>query len=320
MIPERHFQVIRLLPHLQHLDLQLESDGSWSESTLGPLKNMTALTSLSLTICEPKGPLLVSPLLAQLTQLQDLCLECEDPLYDDISQAHLMQTVSKLIGLNTLGLFHMVQNIPAELERLPSLTHLKLGGLFWDDPNFAIPPSFGMCIQLRRICLSLFLGVCHEAWQMICNSLLLLPRLDALDVMHVDLSKVQPSSWALPSTLTSLNLSFCKMRMFPAALCRLPQLQHLTVRDWDRDQDLQLASFPTGPYLRNLRCLNIHGLKFGTGPEALRDAVRLQKFSITSRRSLGPLWTNSVLQQLVPGGCSIVLIDGEDGQAGHLQT
>ena len=69
MTPERHLHAIELVSDLQQLDLDVPSDGSWSECTLEPLTHLNALTELRLNIREFHGPLLVSPLLAHLTQL-----------------------------------------------------------------------------------------------------------------------------------------------------------------------------------------------------------------------------------------------------------
>ena len=227
MIPERHLQAVELLPDLQDLDLNMPSDGTWNESTLEPLQYMTALTSLTLNIYEMRGLLLLSPSLSHLTQLQHLRLETDEGWSDQISQAHLMQTVSKLTGLKSLALEDMVESIPAELERLACLTYLDLNGFDFDDPNFAIPPSFGMCIKLRRVCFSWFSQATDGAWLAFCTCLLLLPQSDDLNVSHPDLSEIHSSSWVLPSRLTTLNLINCRMKTFPAALCCLPQLRDL---------------------------------------------------------------------------------------------
>ena len=315
MIPECHLQAIELLPNLEHLHLLVPSDGTWSESTLDPLKYMKALTSLSLNIREIRGPLLLSPSLAQLTQLEDLNLESQNAFYDETSQAQFMQTVGKLTRLETLGLENMVESIPAELERLSCLTYLELSGLDFDDPHFAISPSFGMCTKLRHVCLSWFLHAINKAWLLLCRSLLLLPQLDTLDIRKVDLSGVQPSSWVLPLRLTELNLMGCRMSMFPAALCCLPHLAHLIVRD--ADQGMQLASLPRGPYLHNLQRLDINRPDSGAKPEALRDAVHLENLLIQSKQYPGPFWTESALQQLIPTGCTIFLHDYRVGSAGE---
>ena len=224
MVPERHLHAIELLPNLQHLDLSLTSDGTWSESTLEPLKHMTALITLNLSICQMRGPLLVSPFLAQLTQLRELRLDCGPRGFDsEINQAHLMQTVSKLRGLRTLALDGMVESVPAGLERLAYLKTLELRRLDLEDSSFAIPSSFRLCTKLRHICLSLLDNASDEMWQLLCSVMLLLPDLLALNLSNMDLSEVHPSSWALSSSLTSLDLNECSISMLPAAVSCLPQ-------------------------------------------------------------------------------------------------
>ena len=126
MIPERHLHAIELLPDLQRLFLSMPSDGTWSKSTLEALAHMRALTSLKLNICKMSGPLLVPTSLAQLTQLQELRLDCGDGGSNEDSEAHLMQTISNLTGLRTLVLNDMVMGMPAGLERLACLTFLEL--------------------------------------------------------------------------------------------------------------------------------------------------------------------------------------------------
>ena len=311
MLLERHLHAIELMPNLQHLDLDVPSDGTWSESTLEPLRHMSGLTTLSLRI-EMSDPLLISPSLAALTQLQDLHLHCGSLQYKT-DQDHLMQTVSKLTELRSLVLDGMVESIPVELERLPCLTYLELCSLNLTDPYFAIPPSFGMCTKLRHICLSYLEDASDEVWHHICRSLLLLPQLHALDDDNVDLPHVQPSSWVLPSSLTSLNIIKCRMSMLPAAICCLPQLKRLSIQD--SDQAVQLTGLPRGPYLHNLLALDIIGTKDGVGPEALTDAVHLQALRVQSRQNLGPLWTRSALRRLVPAGCRMNLGDGANDKA-----
>ena len=246
MIPERHLHAIELLPDLQHLDLFVPSDGTWSESTLEPLKHMRALTSLSLKIENMSGPLLVSQSLAELTQLQHLHLRCQSDDYLS-DQAHLMQTVSKLTGLRTLVLDSMVESSPAELVGLGRLTYLELNTLDLEDPIFNVPPSFSLCTGLRHICLSYLADASDEVWRQICRSIVPLPHLDVLEVKCTDLSRVQPSSWALPRGLTSLTLDDCRMSMIPAAICCLPLLDHLSMVDLDHVG--QLENLPRGAIL-----------------------------------------------------------------------
>ena len=320
MVPERHLQAIEFLPNSQQLHLSMPSDGTWCESTLEPPKNMRALTSLNLSIYDMLGPLLVSPLLTQLTQLQDLHLRHWSRCKLGVSQAHLMQTISKLTGLKTLRLHHMVESIPAELERLACLTCLELKALDLQRSHFATPPPLEMCAKLRHICLGWLFQARDNTWQSICTSLLLLPELDTLDIRYVDLSTVQPSSWALSLGLTSLNLLDCSISLFPLALCCLPRLERLSVRD----SDVQLASLPRGSYLRNLHSLYMNEPIPAAGPEALTDAVHLRNLVIhdTGMHYPGLLWTNSALRQVVPTGCNIVLkqIDDDDDCVGRVRA
>ena len=178
------------------------------------------------------------------------------------------------------------------------MKYLELGHLNLEDPDFAIPPSFGLCAKLKEVALTVT-DVCDEVWQHVCRSLLLLPRLDALSFRCVKVSAVQPSSWALPSRLTSLELIDCAMGMIPAGICCLQHLQHLNVED----DEVQLASLPRGPYLQNLLRLEMNVPK--AGPEALADAVHLKHLRIY--RHLGLLWTTHAFQELVPDGCKIIV-------------
>ena len=315
MTPERHLHALQLLPNLQSLTLSVASDGNWNEHTLEPLRHLRALTSLSLTILYMFGPLLVSPALAQLTQLQALRLECQSDegrqgvANDDICHDRLMRTVSKLTGLEALVLEDMVDRIPAELERLVHLTQLGLSILSFDDPDLAILPTFGMCTKLKHIRLSELDNASDEAWRLVCRALQLLPQLETLDVSYVDLSEVQPSSWALPLSLRSLTLSDCSMRTIPGAVCCLLHLQHLCLTrspGWN----VQLESFSKGPYLFSLQYLEISEPKSGAGPEALTDAMHLRSLTLTFRQNVQSLWTSSALQPLLPKGCAIILEHG----------
>ena len=308
MSPERHLHAFKLMPNLRHLDLQLTSDGSWSESTLEPLKHLSAATTLSLRIRDMSGPMLVSPFLAQLTQLQALFLHCEG-VDREINQAHLMQTVSKLTGLASLGLDGMVESVPAELEKLANLTYLELSSINTEDVPFTIPSSFGLCLSLRHINLGFLEDPSDKMWQQVCSALLLLPQLHALDISNANLSEIQPSSWALPSRLTSLYLDECRLSRLPSAVCSLPQLEHLSVVDLD--WHVQMANLPRGPYICNLVSLDINEPLAGVGPEALTDAVHLQTLMVRFTQSPGPLWAKSALQGLVPTGCEIDLDEEE---------
>ena len=225
MPPELQLQAITLSPHLQSLSLYLQSGGSWDEATLEPLKHLRALSSLSLEICEMKGPLLVSPSLAELTQLEDLLLGCVSVeglwsiLSDETSHNHLMGTIGQLTGLRSLGLTNMVDSLPAGLERLVRLPFLELGLFDLEARELDPSPAFVLCTKLRNLSLTWIGGGSDEAWRSICNSLRLLPCLDTLQVSHMDLSGVQPSSWALPLGMTQLQLDECGMSLLQYAVC-----------------------------------------------------------------------------------------------------
>ena len=307
MVPERHLHLMQLLPDLQHLELSLESDGTWNESTLEPLEHLRALTSLDLMINDMMGPLLLSPALAELTQLEDLCLWCVGGSAES-GQARLMQIVSKLTGLQALQLNNMVESIPTDLGRLTRLTYLELRSLSFEDPLHVPPVSFGLCTKLRHICLSFLDNISDEAWQHVCRALQRLPCLDVLEVESVDLSGVQPCTWVLPSSLTSLHLDVCGMSIIPGAVCCLPYLKDLSMSDpyyGSSSHDVQLASLPRGPYLHSLVSLGLNGPKAGAGPEALIDAECLRFLRVQARRDTHLLWATSALQQLVPKGCVI---------------
>ena len=314
IFPGRHLRVLELLPKLQQLELFVDLDGNWSESTLEPLSHLRTLTSLRLSIHNMNGPLLISPALAQLTLLRQLHLCCDVITDADssngTSQAHLMQTVSKLTRLQSLSLSNIVESTPAELERLLCLTYLQLSSLELQDPPFAASSSFGLCTELRHISLSHVVNASGGAWQHFCKSLQLLPHLNTLCIMDSDLAAVQPCSWALPLNLTSLILTDCSIRTIPAAVCCLPNLQHLCMKDFLIVEGL--ASLPKGPYLRNLLSLDINEPNPGAGPEALTDAQCLQDLTILIRQTAKSLWTAAALEQLVPEDCVVSVTPFDD--------
>ena len=307
MIPERHLYALELLPSLQQFIFCVQLDGDWSESRLEPLGHLKALTSLRLTIRDMIGPLLISP---ALTQLQELHLCCDGGSCDATSQAHLMQTVSKLMSLQSLALDNMVESPPAELERLVHLTYLELSSLGLEDPLLAASPAFGLCTKLEHVSLSYVGNASDSSWQHFCKSLQVLPRLDSLHITDTDLGEVHPYSWALPPNLTTLTLFDCSISVIPAAICCLSNLQQLCLTDSAIDDEL--ARLPKEPYLRSLLSLNINEPEPGAGPEALTDAPCLQNLTVLIRKTAQPLWTAAVLQHLVPEDCMVSVTAFDD--------
>ncbi len=308
MVPERHLHVMESLPRLKSLSLHVISDRTWGETTLEPLTHLSSLTSLSLSICKLQGPLWTSPLLTHLTQLQELRLHSWGPYRYKTSSDQLLETVSKLTTLKTLLLDGVVDCVPAQLGALAQLTQINLRHLKYRRAGFVMPPSFSLCTRLQ--CLKLFgcPGASDEAWQHACRLLRSLSCMTDLAIFALDLSGVQPSSWSLPSELTSLSLEACGISTVPAAICDLAKIQHLTMYDPGRDDlddPAELTALPTGPYLNNLESLTINGPKLGAGPEALAHAVKLQSLGIDSREDANPLWIPTTLWELVPEDCQI---------------
>ncbi len=313
MIPERHLPIIRLLPCLKSLSLQVQSDGTWKEHTLAPLSHLRALTSLHLCINGTDvDPMWLSPSLTHLTRLQDLRLHCRDPCHDEEHSDHMMGIVSRLTTLRMLCLDGLLEDFPAQLGALAKLTRLDVWNLRYPRQLCAIPPSFSLCTNLQHLCLQGPRDICDELWQHVCELLILLPKMTDLTIDKIHLPKVQPSSWSLPLALTSLVLSDCSLRIFPAAVCSLPRLQNLQISD-PRFRGLreatfiELMAFPAGPYLHHLQKLEINIPR--VGPEALEHATKLQVLGIVGEADAKPLWTRNALESLLPKGCEIIFIE-----------
>ncbi len=307
MIPERHLPIIQLLPCLKSLRLALDSDGTWNEHTLDPLKHLRALTSLDLCVRGTKGPLWLSPSLCHLTELQELRLQCEDSVVVDESQSEMVNIVSRLTTLRMLLLDGMLLDVPAQLGALARLTRLELWNLPELDQPFTIPPSFSLCTNLQHLCLQGPPIVDDEAWQHVCKSLILLTSLTALTITEVELSEVLPSSWSLPSGLTSFVLSDCRTKTLPSAVCSLPRLKNLKISDlrYRHGTAVGLTALPAGPYLDHLETLYINILWLRL--ETLAGAMRLQALHIAGIGDAHSSWTRNALENVLPKGCKITL-------------
>ncbi len=305
MVPERHLHVVECLPQLKSLILDVRSDGTWDEATLQPLSYLNSLTYLFLGISKLQAPLWTSPSLTHLTQLQVLRLNSWEPGYGEARTDHLMETVSKLTTLRLLALDGMVNCVPAQMGALAQLTQLDLGNLGLDRPVFTIPPSLSLCSNLEALSFWGCPAASDETWQHACRLLHSLPCMTDLAISALDLSGVRPSSWSLPSELTYLSLEDCGISTMPAAICDLAKMQELTMSDTGREDQVQLAALPTGPYLYNLEALQINSPKLGAGPEALAHAVKLQYLEVYGKEDANPLWIPSTLRNMVPEGCSI---------------
>ncbi len=299
MTPERHLHVMECLPQLKSLSLSVSSDGTWSPATLDPLTHLRSLTRLDLCISQMIGSLEISPLLTCLTQLHDLRLDCSWKDLCEISPDHLMSTVSKLTTLETLTLVGLVDCVPPQLGALAQLTQFNLRELGSNSPEFAIPPSFSLCTNLQHLSFSYCGNASNEGWQHACSLLSLLPCMKDLAISELGLSGVHPSSWSLPSELTSLALDYCGMSTVPAAICDLTNLQQLSILDSDEAR-VELTALPKGPYLYNLQRLEINRPKLGAGPEALAHAVNLQFLEVNCKQDTNPLWIPTTLRRLVP--------------------
>ena len=305
MTPERHLHVLELLLQLKNLNLHLESDGTWHEDTLEPLTHIRVLTALELAIAGMTEPLCISPKLSQLTQLQELCLECVDSLYDRQSQEHLMNTISKLTLLQYLQLESMLETMPPQMGSLAQLTQLNLLNCRHSAMKLSMPPSCSPRTNLQSLLLQNLASASDKAWQHVCSWLVLLPQMTEFAIFAADLSRVQPSSWSLPSGLTRFTLEECRMSIIPAAVCCLPRLQHLLMSDDEECDEAQLMGLPVGPYLRNLQTLDIDGPQLGVLPGPLALVLNLQTLTIDSEVEANPAWMPSVLESLVPQGCKI---------------
>ena len=65
LLADRQLGILSSLPKLQSLTLSLRSVHEWADSTLVTLQDLTALTSLDLSVSDWEGPLLISIALGQ---------------------------------------------------------------------------------------------------------------------------------------------------------------------------------------------------------------------------------------------------------------
>ncbi len=296
MIPEQHLYIIASLRRLQRLTLSISFGETWSKATLEPLQYLTALTLLTLNVSSVDKPLLLSPTLTRLTCLRDLVLRDWAPTNDDNGRDHHMQVVSKLTGLTSLVLDGMLRSVPAGIGSLSHLVSLEVCDV--RVHRFIVSPCIRSCTQLQYVSLSILPVASTKAWQDVCRSLSLLPKLQSLQIKFADLSRVRPRAWFLPSHLTSLRLQNCHIQTLPEAICKLSLLQKLCLTG------CQLSSLPSGRYLCNLRLLAITVPQSGSGPEALADATCLQELQMDFEKCPeNPLWAETALQSLVPKGC-----------------
>ena len=116
------------------------------------------------------------------------------------------------------------------------------------------------------------------------------------------------ADWVLSTQLTALQLSGCRMRAIPPAICKLPLLVHLTISG----AGTALTEIPKGPFLLNLRTLSISKPATGVAfkPEVLAMASGLQILFVRSvffAESLheepsqeDSLWTKANLRSILP--------------------
>ncbi len=299
MVPAYHFSVLRFLPQLESLNMMMPSGGSWNREILAPVQFLTALTSLRLTITQLSLQMDISTMLGKLTQLRILSLNRQHDCHaHSTNQDQLMQAVSKLTGLQELTFGGLVDTAPAELGNLAQLSELYLSDFLECRIPFAIPASLVFCTRLTHVSLSQLSYRAASGWWGICRSLLALSSLESLAITKTNLSTVRPEAWALSSSLTKLDLSWCSIPSIPPAACLLPRLQELNI------VGTELSHLPSGAYLYGLRALSITcpGSHSGAGPESLKDASFLEELTVHGVMS-NTLWAAESLQTIVPRTC-----------------
>ena len=178
--PNRHLYVLEFLPKLIALKLEFKASQGWSKTSLASLKYLTCLTSLDIKVSYLTAPFYVSPELGQLTQLEQLMLNCDTQICDGCSDSALFWTVSKLINLTQLSLYGMLDSIPAEIASLAHLQqlHFRMSGhCTHRSATVAFPASIAFCSNLQTLSLQHLSSASIEGWWGICRSLVFLPGL-----------------------------------------------------------------------------------------------------------------------------------------------
>ena len=299
---------IQYLPKLRSLKLGVRCEDSWNEDCLEPLKHLTALTSLVMSIEGVYRPLLVSSKLAVLTQLETLELQ-SGGTYGRVyvpKQGRLMQTLSQLTGLTRLALTGMLDNFPPQLANLTQLELLSIRRFDHAAPALSIPACLVRCSNLHHIMLDGMSDDSINSWWCICHSLQCLPSLTSLSLYNTDLDRVPDTAWTLPSTLTSLVLDHCRLVKAPSAVQRLTGLKAFTLIG------MPVRKLDRGNYLQNLQTMAIEVFASRAGPAALEDAKHLQELKVFSAHEYHQgRWTASHLKRILPEHCSISFLYSE---------
>ena len=309
LVADRHLYVMEFLPKLLSLTLLLKYAPNWNATTLAPLRHLRRLTYLNISVSDMSKLLMVSPTLAQLTQLQELRLTDLVSYRRPRDQDDLFWTVSQLTNLTELSLTCMLQNVPAEVASLSRLQHLHLGEAYPHQHGtiaapMSFPASLALCSELHHLTLTSLSMASVKGWWGICRSLILLPGLSHLTITDTHLELVAPGDWAFSSHLTSMCLINCGLKKVPAAACQLPTLQHLTI------QGLVLTSLDDGPYLSSLRSMMISCDEITQGLEVLRKAVRMVCLTVcftNEDQSLKGCFAQAHLQTILPATCAICI-------------
>ena len=304
LLPQHEFSFLRSLPKLEALSLKLEDLSEWEDNILEPLRHLTALTSFHLMVSRWIKSLVISPALGQLTKLVNLRLEREEVDMEPADQAHLMQSISRLTSLTDLSLHSVLEDVPSELTNLASLVVMHLGP-FPDGVPCKFPATLAGCSSLERLSLSGLLVASCRAWEDVCASILSLPALQALEITDTDLYAVPASAWKLSTQLTQLRLDTCELKTIPQAVSQLPLLRNFVCRGQ------LLSGLPTGPYLSNLRNLEVTVARAGAGPEALANAKQLETLAVilpwkyANVQVANRLWRVDRLKGILPPKCLI---------------
>lgn len=309
-----HLRIMRYLPRLLSLSLEFRDDRC-SNDSFEPLRHLTALTRLGITIIDAGRRFDAAPALAKLLELRSLKLACTS--YDTYTApSRPFETISQLTNLTNLSLYGMLDSVPAEIANLQKLQQLHLQELRVSycsrfPTALSFPATLALCSELRHVSLMNMSAATVNAWWGVCRSLLSLPVLESLRIADTDLGDVASGDWALSSKLMCLELSSCQMGTIPAAVCELPHLQHLTVTG------RRLKRLDGGAYLNNLRSMTVQCSHATDGWQALNRAMNLTSLIVIVQATNLLEWSPGEVRQmskanltsLLPASCSIFLTD-----------